>query len=191
LLPFSPPHNALEYGPAGLHLRKTPHEYTTSVSFSRGYYFVLMPDPTLLVIEDAREHAILVRVAARRALPGLDVRVAGDGREGIAYLAGTPPFQDRRSHPLPSLIILDLIMPEIDGFEVLKWIKEKRGPDKLPVVVLTSSLDPEAETKSMALGATAYYRKPTDLDGLGKVVREIVESFLGEELLAGSLGSSF
>ena len=54
-----------------------------------------MPDPTLLVIEDAREHAILVRVAARRALPGLDVRVAGDGREGIAYLAGTPPFQDQ------------------------------------------------------------------------------------------------
>ena len=69
---------------------------------------MLMPDPTLLVIEDAREHAILVRVAARRALPGLDVRVAGDGREGIAYLAGTPPFQDRRSHPVPSLIILDL-----------------------------------------------------------------------------------
>lgn len=151
---------------------------------------MLMPDPTLLVIEDAREHAILVRVAARRALPGLDVRVAGDGREGIAYLAGTPPFQDRRSHPLPSLIILDLIMPEIDGFEVLKWIKEKRGTDKLPVVVLTSSPDPEAETKSMALGASAFYQKPTDLDGLGKVVREIVESFLGEELLAGSLGSS-
>jgi two-component system response regulator len=149
-----------------------------------------MPDPTLLVIEDAREHAILVRVAARRALPGLDVRVAGDGREGIAYLAGTPPFQDRRSHPMPSLIILDLIMPEIDGFEVLRWIQDKLGPAKLPVVILTSSPDKEAESKSMSLGATAFYQKPGDLDGLGRVVREIVESYLGEELLAGSLGSS-
>ncbi|MEQ1857335.1 MAG: response regulator [Longimicrobiales bacterium] len=150
-----------------------------------------MPDPTLLVIEDAREHAILVRVAARRALPGLDVRVAGDGREGIAYLAGTPPFQDRRSHPMPSLIILDLIMPEVDGFEVLRWIQEKRGSERLPVVVLTSSIDPEAERKSMALGASAFYQKPTDLDGLGKVVREIVEGYLGEEMLAGTLGSAF
>lgn len=152
---------------------------------------MLMPDPTLLVIEDAREHAILVRVAARRALPGLDVRVAGDGREGIAYLAGTPPFQDRRSHPMPSLIILDLIMPEVDGYEVLKWIQGKHAADKLPVVVLTSSQDPDAESRSLALGATAFYRKPSDLDGLGRVVREIVESYLGEELLAGSLGKSF
>src|SRR5688572_32751273 len=105
-----------------------------------------MPDPTLLVIEDAREHAILVRVAARRALPGLDVRVAGDGREGIAYLAATPRFQDRRSHPLPSLIILDLIMPAVDGFEVLRWIQWKRGPDKVPVLVITLSSELGAES---------------------------------------------
>ena len=150
---------------------------------------MLMPDPTLLVIEDAREHAILVRVAARRALPGLDVRVAGDGREGIAYLAGTPPFQDRRSHPQPSLIILDLIMPDVDGYEVLTWLKDQRGAEKTPVVVLTSSPDPEAEGRSMSLGASAFYKKPDNLDGLGRVVREIVESYLGEELLAGSLGS--
>ena len=149
---------------------------------------MLMPDPTLLVIEDAREHAILVRVAARRALPGLDVRVAGDGREGIAYLAGTPPFQDRRSHPTPDLIILDLIMPEIDGFAVLEWLNEKRLSERAPVVVLTASPDPTAEERSMALGAQAFYRKPDDLDSLGKVVKQIVESYLGEELMAGSLG---
>lgn len=147
-----------------------------------------MPDPTLLVIEDAREHAILVRVAARRALPGLDVRVAGDGREGIAYLSGTPPFQDRRSHPHPSLVILDLIMPEVDGYQVLEWMHEQRGPETLPVVVLTSSPDPEAEGRSLALGASGFYRKPDTLDRLGEVVREIVENHLGKELAAGPLG---
>ncbi|MCZ6795391.1 MAG: response regulator [Planctomycetota bacterium] len=144
-----------------------------------------MADPTLLVIEDAREHAILVRVAARRALPGLDVRVAGDGREGIAYLAATPPFQDRRSHPLPDLIILDLIMPEVDGFEVLEWIRDQPGPRHVPLVVLTSSVDPEAEGRSLSLGADAFYRKPTDLDELGRVVKEIVGIHLAEGRIAG------
>ena len=146
---------------------------------------MLMADPTLLVIEDARDHAILVRVAARRALPGLDVRVAGDGREGIAYLAATPPFQDRRSHPLPDLIILDLIMPEVDGFDVLEWIRDQPGPRHVPLVVLTSSADPEAEGRSLSLGADAFYRKPTDLDELGRLVKEIVGSHLAERFIAG------
>lgn len=134
-------------------------------------------DPTLLVIEDARDHALLVRVAARRVLPGLDVRVAGDGREGIAYLAGTPPFQDRRSHPVPDLVILDLLMPNVDGFGVLDWMSGSRVAH-IPVVVLTGSTDPEHESMSMDRGAKGFYRKPADLDALGDVVREIVEEWI-------------
>jgi two-component system response regulator len=147
-----------------------------------------MSDPTLLVIEDARDHALLVRVAARRALPGLDVRVAGDGREGIAYLAGTPPFQDRRSHPMPDLIILDLLMPDVDGFEVLEWMAEHRLSNA-PVVVLTSSENPEHEPRSMELGASAFYRKPDSLDELDAVVRSIVEEWV-DPTLSASLPSA-
>ena len=141
-----------------------------------------MVDPTLLVIEDARDHAILVRVAARRALPGLDVRVAGDGREGIAYLAGTPPFQDRRSHPTPDLIILDLIMPEVDGYAVLDWIASGDFTDRYPVVVLTASPDPEAEERSLKLGAQAFFRKPDNLEELGQVVRWVASTGAGRRV---------
>ncbi len=137
-----------------------------------------MGDPTLLVIEDARDHALLVRVAARRALPGLDVRVAGDGREGIAYLSGTPPFQDRRSHPVPDLILLDLLMPELDGFAVLEWMAEMRGMTRIPVVVLTASDAPEHEARAIELGAQGFYRKPQDLESLGEIVREIVQKWV-------------
>lgn len=144
-----------------------------------------MMDPTLLVIEDARDHALLVRVAARRALPGLDVRVAGDGREGIAYLAGTPPFQDRRSHPLPDLIILDLIMPEIDGFAVLEWVREQSGAIRCPIVVLTSSEQTAHEQKSIDLGAAAFHKKPSDIDTLGQTVREIVETWIESKSIVG------
>ena len=148
---------------------------------------MLMRDPTLLVIEDARDHALLVRVAARRALPGLDVRVAGDGVEGIAYLAATAPFHDRRSHPFPDLVILDLLMPELDGFGVLEWIRDNRAFGYVPVVVLTSSEDPQHEGRSLALGAHAFYRKPTDLEGLGETVKAIVYQHLGDGVRAGGL----
>ena len=148
-----------------------------------------MSDPTLLVVEDARDHAILVRVAARRALPGLDVRVAGDGREGIAYLAGTPPFQDRRSHPVPNLIILDLLMPEVDGFAVLEWMGQQRVTAQVPVVVLTSSENPEHEGRAMTLGARAFHRKPAELEALGDVVRDIVEEWVQDPALSSPLRS--
>jgi CheY-like chemotaxis protein len=139
---------------------------------------LLGEDPTLLVIEDARIDAMLIRVAARRSMPGLDVRVAGDGREGIAYLEGLPPFQDRRSHPLPALVILDLLMPEVDGFGVLEWLKERRGIRRVPVVVLTASPDPAHQRRSLELGADAFFRKPSEAEGLVAVVRRIVEEHL-------------
>jgi CheY-like chemotaxis protein len=140
---------------------------------------LLSSDPTLLVIEDARVDAMLIRVAARRSLPGLDVRVAGDGREGIAYLEGLPPFQDRRSHPFPDLVILDLLMPEVDGFGVLEWLRDRKGIRHVPVVVLTASQDPTHEGRAVGLGATAFHRKPGDPEGLAGVIRTIVDVHLG------------
>lgn len=142
--------------------------------------------PTLLVIEDSRDQAILVGYAARRAHPGLDVRLANDGLEGIAYLAGIPPFHDRRSHPVPRLIVLDLVMPEVDGFEVLKWIKERPHPLDVPVVVFTSSMNPDDESRARGLGAAAVYKKPTDLSDLGDAVRDIVETWIGASSMIGA-----
>lgn len=138
-------------------------------------------DPTLLVIEDARVDAMLIRVAARRSMPGLDVRVAGDGHEGIAYLEGLPPFQERRSHPFPDLVILDLIMPVVDGFGVLEWFETRRSPRHVPVVVLTASQALEHEARCRSLGATAFHRKPDDPEGLIDTVRRIVEEHLGSD----------
>ena len=171
-------------------LREPPNEHD-GVNTAEGILIYWpMGDPTLLVIEDARDHAILIRVAARRALPGLDVRVAGDGREGIAYLAGTPPFQDRRSHPVPRVIILDLLMPDLDGFAVLEWMQDQPPAARIPIVVLTSSENPDHEQRSLDLGAREFYRKPADLDELAGVVREIVEKWVGEEQISTGLRSA-
>lgn len=133
---------------------------------------------TVLVVEDNKDHALLVRIAVRRLFPAIDVRVAGDGREGIAYLAGTPPFQDRLAHPPPDLVLLDLVMPDVDGFGVLEWMTTASGYEELPVIVFTSSVNPGDEERAMDLGATAFYTKPADVDVLADKLKEIVERWL-------------
>ena len=142
----------------------------------------LAPDPTLLVIEDNDSDAVLVRVAARRAFPGLDVRVAGDGREGIAYLRGSAPFQHRVCHPFPDLVILDLLMPDVDGFTVLEWMREQGLTRSLPVVILTISSDPRHEQRALSLGAQAVHTKPTDVNALGDLVRAIVRKWMSDDV---------
>jgi len=140
--------------------------------------------PTLLVIEDAPDQAHLVGVTARRVHPGLEVRITNDGREGIAYLEGA--FQDRRSHPVPDLIILDLVMPGADGFDVLAWMGERPEPPEVPVVVLTGSMKPGDERRCLDLGAVAVHTKPTDLDGLAEVVKRIVKRWIGTGTIIGA-----
>jgi DNA-binding response OmpR family regulator len=142
--------------------------------------------PTLLVIEDAQDQAILVGVAARRAHPGLDVRISNEGLDGIAYLAGQAPFEDRLAHPVPDLVILDLMMPDVDGFEVLTYIRDRLSPPAYPVVVLTASEDAADEARARELGAVDVRVKPTDIESLGVVVREIVHEHIGRGEIIGA-----
>lgn len=145
--------------------------------------------PTLLVIEDARDEAILVGLAARRCHPGLVVKTVHDGFEGAAYLSGVAPFDDPHASPLPDLVILDLFMPEVDGFALLNWIRKRPALAEIPVVVLTSSGRPDDESRARWLGAQVVYRKPTDLNELGDVVKEIVDLYIPrEEIIEAYLG---
>lgn len=133
--------------------------------------------PTLLVIEDARDQAILAGVAARRALPGLEVHIAENGQKGIDFLAGIEPDGDATPNPTPDLILLDLVMPVVDGFGVLEWLRDQGG-SPCPVVLLTGTLTPENEERALALGATEAHAKPQDLDQLGKTVFSIVTRWI-------------
>lgn len=142
--------------------------------------------PTLLVIEDTRDQALLVGAAARRAHPGLDVRIANNGVEGVAYFAGRAPFEDETSRPAPDLVILDLFMPELDGFGVLTWLKDNLSPMPFPVVVLTSSHKPEDEERARELGAVEIFSKPGELQALGEVVKGIVHRWIGRGQIIGA-----
>jgi len=133
---------------------------------------------TILIVEDNPDHALLVRIAARRVYPDLDVRIVGDGEKATAYLSGNAPFENRLAHPFPRLLILDLVMPRLDGFGLLAWIDDQPQLKELPVVTFTSSVNPGDEERALALGADAFYTKPADLDELSNTVRAIVERWL-------------
>ena len=146
--------------------------------------------PTVLVVEVAKDEAILVGIAARRCYAGLQVRTVHDGFEGAAYLAGLAPFDDRGENPLPDLIILDLFMPEVDGFALLNWIRKRPRLAEIPVAVLTSSGNPDDESRARWLGARVVYRKPENLMEMGDVVREMVDLFIPRsEMISAHLGA--
>jgi len=134
--------------------------------------------PTLLVIEDARDEAMLAGASARRCYPGLQVRTVRDGFEGVAYLAGITPFDDRVRHPLPDLMVLDFLTPGLDGFAVLEWVRSQRSMASVPVIVLISWDGRDDEGRAYMLGASRVYRKPKNAVELETVVRELVESHI-------------
>jgi CheY-like chemotaxis protein len=132
------------------------------------------PDPadstTILLAEDEETDAMLFRYAMRNAGLKFALAVARDGQEVVDYLSGSGNYSDRSQHPLPSLLVLDLKMPRLSGFDVLTWLKSRPDLD-IPAVVLSSSSYPEDIQRAQKLGARDYFIKPHSVTDLSKVVQ--------------------
>jgi CheY-like chemotaxis protein len=120
--------------------------------------------PTILLAEDDEDDVVLIRRAVHKARLLNPLQVVRDGEEALQYLAGEGPFGDREKHPQPFLLLLDLHMPKVNGFEVLRWIRKRPDLQRLKVAVLTSSSDEHDYVKAMQLGAHSYFVKPGGLD---------------------------
>lgn len=129
---------------------------------------------TVLLVEDNADHALLVQLAAGRAAPEVEVRIARDGLDALAYLDGKEPYADRSAYPFPDLVLLDLVMPRLDGFAVLERLRGREEMRRVPVVVPTSSVNPNDVQHALRLGAAGFLTKPADLARLGEQLREIL-----------------
>ena len=89
------------------------------------------------------------------------VRVPG-ALQAMAYLSGEPPYNDQNRYPSVGLVLLDIKMPGVDGFEVLRWIRHNAKLLGLPVVMLTGSQDIQDAKTAYELGATSFFVKPFD-----------------------------
>jgi len=114
----------------------------------------------ILLVEDSHDDVFFFhRAVHKTGLPALTF-VAADGVEAIDYLGHQGRFADAAAYPGPDILFLDLKLPHCNGFEVLEWMRRHAEFPRPPVVVLTSSSQPEDQARAEALGATLFLTKP-------------------------------
>ena len=127
----------------------------------------------ILLVEDNADDALLLKDAFYEANIINPILVLENGKKAIAYLKGEGIYADRKQYPLPILILLDLKLPIVSGFEVLRWVRQHPSLKRLPVLILTSSNIPEDINKAYDLGTNSYLVKPVDFDDLLQVSKYI------------------
>lgn len=127
----------------------------------------------ILLVDDNPMDVILTLDAFNEAKLNNNINVARDGEEALEYIFGKGQFADRTKFPMPSLILLDLKMPGIDGFEVLRQIKNTEKLKRIPVIILTSSKEEGDLALSYDIGANSYLVKPVNFNGFIEVVKKI------------------
>ncbi len=126
-------------------------------------------------MEDDPNDVLLIERAFRKAGLPRPVSVR-DGEQAVAYLSGEGEYADRERHPLPSLLLLDLKMPRMDGFEVLRWLRSHPGGlRRLPAVVLTGSGEAADIDRAYELGANSYLVKPPVFASLLTAVQTVTD----------------
>ena len=126
----------------------------------------------LLVEDNPDDEALTVRELRRHNMVN-EIIVARDGAEALDYLFGTGPYAGRNVHDCPTVVLLDIKLPKVDGLEVLRRIRADERTQTTPVVVLTSSDDQRDMVESYRLGVNSYVRKPVDFDQFQEAVRQL------------------
>jgi CheY-like chemotaxis protein len=127
----------------------------------------------ILLVEDNLMDVELTLDAFREAKLLNTIHVASNGQEALDYLFGRGKYVDRNTFPMPNMVLLDLKLPGIDGFEVLRQVKSEPILKRLPIVILTSSKEEGDRALSYDRGANSYLVKPVSFDGFMDVVRQI------------------
>jgi CheY-like chemotaxis protein len=130
-------------------------------------------DWNILLVEDNDDDAFIVERALKRAGVPSQVARCKDGREAMLYLEGKSPYDDRRQHPLPHLLLLDLKIPLHSGLEILRWLRSQEALKAQIVVVLTSSSEPRDLQEAYRLNANAYLVKPSSLTGMVELAKSL------------------
>ncbi|MFD0739701.1 response regulator [Lysobacter koreensis] len=127
----------------------------------------------ILLVEDNPDDVELTRLAFNEAKIANNLVVVGDGAQALDYLFARGAYADRSPDDLPSIVLLDLNLPKVDGREVLQAIRSHEATRTLPVVVLTTSAEPFDVEASYALGVNSYIQKPVDFEQFVWAVKQV------------------
>jgi len=137
-------------------------------------------DPPILLVDDSAEDTLLIQRAFQKAGIPNPLHVVHDGDEAIAYLNGQGKYSDRTAYPFPALLLLDLVMPGTDGFEVLRWIRANRELETLRILVLTSSDRIWDVNQAYRLGANSFMVKPIEFQDLVMLSKSLHDYWLNK-----------
>ena len=127
----------------------------------------------ILLVEDNRMDVELTLDAFKEARLLNTIYVSPNGQDALNYLFGRGKYADRITYPMPNLVLLDLKLPGVDGFEVLRQVKSAPILKRLPVVILTSSKEEGDRALTYDIGANSYIVKPVSFNGFLDVIKQI------------------
>jgi CheY-like chemotaxis protein len=114
----------------------------------------------ILVVDDDDAYLVLLPFLFKKWNSPVGLQFVFDGEQAIDYLTGKGKYTDRTQFPLPKMILLDIKMPKVDGFDFLEWKRNQPVFNHLPVVMWSSSDLPRDKTRAAELGALDYIAKP-------------------------------
>ncbi len=132
-----------------------------------------MDDKVILLVEDNADDELLTLRALKKNNIRNEVVVARDGSEALDYLFGTGIHAGRDLRVMPQVVLLDLKLPKVDGFEVLARVRSGEATKLLPVVILTTSNEDQDRIRGYGLGANSFVRKPVEFDKFIEAVRQL------------------
>ena len=132
-----------------------------------------MTNKTILLVEDNLDDVELTLRALKKNKIQNEVTIATDGVEALDYLFGKGKYLNRDLSVMPILILLDLKLPKIDGFEVLRQIRTNELTKRIPVVILSSSNQEQDIMNGYNLGVNSYVRKPVDFNQFAEAVSHL------------------
>ena len=130
-----------------------------------------MNDKVILLVEDS-EFLVALRALRKNNIKN-EVVVARDGEEALDYLFGTGTYAGRNAAETPTIVLLDIKLPKVDGLEVLRRIRADERTRLAPVVILTSSKEDRDRLEGYTSGANSYVRKPIEFSEFAEAVRQL------------------
>lgn len=126
----------------------------------------MKPTQPILIVEDNEDEQIFLKKAFALAEISNPVQIVSDGQEALEYLEGVGSYADRLAYPVPGIVLLDLKLPRISGFEILERLRRSRDLRSLIAIVMSSSNRTTDVQRAYELGANAYLVKPGSFDEL-------------------------
>ncbi|MFB3132790.1 MAG: response regulator [Rhodothermales bacterium] len=129
----------------------------------------------ILLVEDNPAHAELVKRSLQEQRVGYQITHLSDGEQAVEYLFQRGDYADKRKHPRPHIILLDLRLPRLDGLDVLRQIKtaDEEAIRRIPVVVLTTSEAEQDLVQAYDCHANSYVVKPLNFEGFTALMEDL------------------